>query len=81
MTFGDKLRRLREENGWSQQELAERSGEAQPSIAQWENGDRVPAFDSVLALCKALGVECSVFNDCKFKPVAKKRGRGRPKGS
>jgi transcriptional regulator with XRE-family HTH domain len=77
-TFAEKLRELREAKGWTQTELAERSGTAQQSVANWENGTRVPALDSAQALCRALGVACTVFDGCEYVPV-ESRGRGRPK--
>ena len=78
MTFAEKLRQLRESKGWSQGELAEQSGTAQQSIANWETGERVPAFDAVQALCTALGVPCTAFDGCEHSKIENKRGRGRP---
>lgn len=62
----------------SQKALAERSGASQQGIANWETGNRIPAFNHALALCKALGVSCMTFVDCEFEEVPGRRGRGRP---
>jgi transcriptional regulator with XRE-family HTH domain len=78
MTFAVKLRELRDAKGWSQKELADRSGTNQQNIARWETGERMPGFDSVQSLCTALGVRCTVFDGCTHEPVDDKRGRGRP---
>lgn len=80
-TFAAQLRSLREGKGWSQRQLSDASGASQKAISQWENGERVPAFDAVQALCKALGVSCSEFDDCTYDAPKKTRGRGRPKKS
>jgi transcriptional regulator with XRE-family HTH domain len=79
MKFGEKLRELREGKGLTQKALADVSGQAQQSLARWENGDQVPAIDAVQSLCRALGVECTIFNECEYEPVASKRSRGRPR--
>jgi len=79
MTFAEKLKELRESNGFTKKRLAEESGTSQQAIVNWELGTRVPAFDAVQALCKALGVKLSEFEDCEFKPASEKQGRGRPK--
>ena len=78
MTFAEKLRDLREAKGWSQKELAEKSGQPQQSIANWERGIRSPLFGAVQSLCVALGVPCTVFDGCEHIEVESKRGRGRP---
>lgn len=79
MTFADKLRELREAKGWSQKALAEKSGQPQQSIANWEQGLRAPLFEAVQSLCKALGESCVVFDGCEFGSAETKPGRGRPK--
>jgi transcriptional regulator with XRE-family HTH domain len=79
--FGSKLRELRESKGLSQPQLARLSGLSQVGISHWERGERSPNWDAVLALCKALGVPCTVFaeaEESEAKPN-EKRGPGRPK--
>ena len=78
MTFAEKLRELREAKGWSQKELAERSGVSQQGLAHWEHGDREPGFAAVQSICKALGVRCTIFDDCEYAKIEDGRGRGRP---
>jgi transcriptional regulator with XRE-family HTH domain len=79
MTFGEKLHQLRTAAGMSQKALAEAAGLVQGAVAHWESGTREPGWASVLALCKALGVECTAFADCKPGGVKQPQQRGRPK--
>lgn len=37
-----RLKREREQHGWTQNELAERVGSTQVNVSRWENGDTVP---------------------------------------
>jgi transcriptional regulator with XRE-family HTH domain len=78
MLFADKLRELRMSKGWSQKELAQRAGVSQQGLTQWETGGRNPNFPAVISLCRALGVHSTIFEDCEFREVEEKRGRGRP---
>jgi transcriptional regulator with XRE-family HTH domain len=74
--FGERLRELRAGAGWTQQQLADRSGLSHRAITQWERGEREPGWSSILAICKALGVECTAFT----KPPAEREPTrmGRP---
>jgi transcriptional regulator with XRE-family HTH domain len=74
--FGGRLKELREQVGLTQPELAERSGLSKDGIAQLEQGRRRPAWDTVLALSAALGVDCTAFTE---PPAAREPTRpGRP---
>ncbi|QEL19935.1 helix-turn-helix domain-containing protein [Limnoglobus roseus] len=84
--FGSKLKELREAKGWSQKRLAEVTGLSQNGISHWENDERIPSWDAVLKLSKALGVECNVFGnlddvELPADPLAvdPQKKRGRPK--
>ena len=79
MTFAEKLRELRNGRGLAQKDLAEQVGVTQAAIAHWESGAKIPAFDSVQALCRALGVRCTIFDGCEHKADTHARRRGRPK--
>jgi transcriptional regulator with XRE-family HTH domain len=57
MTFGERLRRLRELAGLSQSELARRSGIHRPIITMLENGRRTGlTAESARRLARALNV-------------------------
>ncbi|MDO5716829.1 MAG: helix-turn-helix transcriptional regulator [Tissierellia bacterium] len=42
MGFGNKIRRLREEKGWTQAELAEKIGVSLRTVSSYENADQRP---------------------------------------
>ena len=60
MTFGERLKALREKAGLSQLQLAEKSGIAQRSISHYENGV-TPGWNTIVALADALGVPTDAF--------------------
>jgi transcriptional regulator with XRE-family HTH domain len=75
--FAGRLKELREKAGWTQGELADRSGLTRDGISHLEQGRRSPAWETVLALAEALGVDCRAF--CKAPSSEEKPGRGRPR--
>ncbi len=42
MNLQDKLKLLRKQNSYSQEELADKMGIARQTISKWENGQAVP---------------------------------------
>jgi transcriptional regulator with XRE-family HTH domain len=74
-TFAVKLKRLREAAGWSQAELAGRAGLNQFGVAKLEQGVREPAWATVQALARALGVNCTAFEETDARPAKGKRKR------
>jgi transcriptional regulator with XRE-family HTH domain len=59
--FAGRLRELREKAGLSRQQLADKAGLKPGGVRDIEQGRRIPGWDTVLALCQALGVDCSAF--------------------
>ncbi|MEV6976827.1 tetratricopeptide repeat protein [Kitasatospora sp. NPDC093806] len=55
--FGELLRRHRYATGWTQEELAERSGVSTHAISVLESGRRRPRLSSVARLATALGLD------------------------
>jgi ribosome-binding protein aMBF1 (putative translation factor) len=51
------IRRLREQKGWTQQELAQKSGLPQSHISKLETGLHSPSNRTLVTLAKALEVE------------------------
>ena len=51
--WGAKLKRLRNERDWTQQELAEKVGVVRNSINKCEMGDRRPSLDLLERLARA----------------------------
>ena len=59
LPFGETLKRLRIEKGYTQKQLAERGGFQPPAIARYEAGQVLPRPDAVGRLAGALGVPVS----------------------
>ena len=60
--FKDRLIELRMGKGLSRKELAARAGlQSEAGIRNLEQGRRMPSWEMVVALCKALGVGCDAF--------------------
>jgi transcriptional regulator with XRE-family HTH domain len=59
--FGRRLKATREAKGLSQAQLAEAAGCHTFTISKLERGEQEPAWPLVLALAKALGVDCKAF--------------------
>ena len=57
----EKLTSLRIENGFSQQELAERLNVTRQAISMWESGATIPSIDSLILLSKLYGVSVDEF--------------------
>lgn len=81
MTFGQRLARLREDRGLTQPVAAKLAGLSKGGYADLEQGRWKPSWETVLALCEALGVPCTAFTDDTGAtgPDAPPRGRGRPR--
>lgn len=74
--FADRLKELREAAGLTQKQLADKAEVGLRAVTYYESGDRIPGWDVVLALAKALGVDCTAFT----QPPAEREaaGPGRP---
>lgn len=59
MDLGARMKQLREEQGLSQEDLAERVGTAQSTISQLEQGARNPSYRTLRSLADALGISVS----------------------
>jgi transcriptional regulator with XRE-family HTH domain len=78
--FGQRLRRLREAAGLTQEELGKRIGMHTLTVAALEQGRRDPLWSSVIDCAEALGVPVTEFVVPKKERVApEKRPRGRPR--
>ncbi len=61
MSFADNVKRLREEKGLTQAELAGQVNVAQSMIAQYEKGLKVPTIVTGVALARKLGTTCEAL--------------------
>jgi transcriptional regulator with XRE-family HTH domain len=73
-TFGARLKALREAEGLTLQELADKAGMHLQGVYKLEAGERSPSWDSVQALARALGVSCEAFQDEAPAPAKKRKG-------
>jgi transcriptional regulator with XRE-family HTH domain len=53
---GEKVRALRRERGWLQQELADRAGVNMQTVSNVETGRHDPELPTLLKIARALGV-------------------------
>lgn len=59
--FGEKLKSLREAQGWSREHLAESTGQTPEFVASVERGDVAPPVAFILRLSSAYGVDPGTF--------------------
>jgi predicted transcriptional regulator len=66
--LGEQVRAMREERGWSQRALAQRTGMTQPAIARFEAGGTTPTLPILERIANAFERTLSV--ELKPKAVA-----------
>lgn len=64
----DNLKQLREERGWTQEELARRLHVVRQTISKWEKGTSVPDADLLARIAELYGVSASSLLD--EQPIA-----------
>lgn len=69
-SFGDKLRKTREDKGLSQAELAEKAGLQPSAISHFESGRRSPSLDNLRRLADALSVAIDYLLGRQSDPIA-----------
>ena len=60
----EMLKQFRKAKGWTQNDLAERSGYSRSSIINWESGKRAPRSVDIEKLAEVFGVSPRDFLDC-----------------
>ena len=65
--IGARIRKFREDRGYSQKELAELIGVSNSRISNWEQGVNRPDADILVDLCKTLNVSPSELLDVHLK--------------
>lgn len=56
MILADKIIALRKENGWSQEELADKMNVSRQSVSKWESAASIPDINKIIELSKIFGV-------------------------
>ena len=56
MILAEKIALLRRQNGWSQEELAEKLGISRQTLSKYETGESVPDIERSKAIADAFGV-------------------------
>jgi transcriptional regulator with XRE-family HTH domain len=80
-TFGQRLKKLREEKELTQEALAERiraGGHylSRVQIARLETDMHQPSWETVQNIATALGVDCTAFQGAKVSETEKPSGKG-----
>ena len=68
MSFGERLRRRREEKGMTQQQLARQLGISKSAVGNYETGVSMPREDVLLRLFSALDAEPNYLFQDSFRP-------------
>lgn len=56
MDLADKIIALRKKKGWSQEELAEKTGVSRQAVSKWEGAQSVPDLSKILLLSEIFEV-------------------------
>ena len=72
MTFAEKLKSLRKENGMSQETLAEKLGVSRQAVTKWETELGLPDIDNMVAISKLFGITLDDFLSEKVKTAVSK---------
>lgn len=63
MTFGEKLKMLRNAQKLSQRQLAERLGVAKSVVCYYETGDRFPSYDVLVKIARLFRITTDYLLD------------------
>lgn len=66
MKLSDKIIKLRKENGWSQENLAEKLNVSRQTISRWESAAAQPDAGNILQLSKLFGVTADYLLDDEY---------------
>lgn len=81
IAFGRSLRAVREDKGWSQEELALTAGVDRTFVSRAERGERQPALATVFLLAQALEVDAAELvgrTEAGLESLGGKGGAARP---
>ena len=69
MNLNQKITQLRNDNNWSQEELAEKLNVSRQSVSKWESGQSKPDLDKIVVLSNIFDVS----TDYLLKDIMKKK--------
>lgn len=73
MIFSEKLQLLRKNKGYTQEELAEKTGVSRQAIAKWESGQSYPDIANLIQISNLMNVTVDYLvrdQECSMKPVS-----------
>lgn len=70
MKLSDKLIMLRKENGWSQEDFAEKLDVSRQAISRWENGTALPDAQNILRISKLFNVSADYLLNYDYEDGA-----------
>ena len=75
MDFGQRLKSLRLEKGYTQKQLSLAVGVSVVALRSWEKNTKKPAMDTLLSLGRTLSVSMDTLLDFQIGNVPKSTGR------
>lgn len=73
MTFGERLYKLREERGWSQDDLAEKAEVSRQTVSNWENDKVTIDAEKLKRLAQIFGVGMDELYSSETLPSARNK--------
>jgi transcriptional regulator with XRE-family HTH domain len=67
MKLPDKIIKLRKENGWSQEDFAEKLNVSRQAISRWENGTALPDAQNILQISEQFHVSTDYLLNEDYK--------------
>ncbi|MDR2502061.1 MAG: helix-turn-helix domain-containing protein [Oscillospiraceae bacterium] len=69
MTFGEVVLKIREDNGLSQSELADRVHVTSQAVSRWERSETVPTLDTLCVISETFRVDAAALLGLEETPV------------
>lgn len=73
MTLAERLVKIREANGYTRKRLAEELGKPYRTITNYENGEREPGHDYIIAIAQKFGVSTDYILGLSDTPTGKEK--------
>ena len=73
MNLGERIKKCRQEAGWSQEKVAERLGVSRQSVTKWESGQSMPSTANLFQLAQLFGTTVDFLTKEASVPPPKER--------